>query len=39
MELTWLTEKAVCKRAEGGFTVKFATPAGKGEELSWLLVR
>ena len=39
VELTWLTEKAVCKRAEGGFTVKFATPAGKGEELSWLLVR
>ena len=39
VELTWLTVKAVANRTEAGFTVKFATPPGKGDQLSWLLVR
>jgi hypothetical protein len=39
VQLSWLTNNAVTTRTKTGFTVHFATPPGKGQTLSWLLVR
>ena len=39
LQLSWLTNYAITNRAATGFTVQFATPPAKAEELSWLLVR
>ena len=39
VEQTWLTARAVAKKAATGFTVQFASPAPEGAALDWMIVR
>jgi len=39
VEQTWLTSRAVAKKAPEGFTVRFSAPAPEGGALDWMIVR
>jgi hypothetical protein len=39
VEQSWITNRAIVKKAAGGFTVQFEKPAPEGAKLDWMLVR
>jgi hypothetical protein len=39
LEQSWVTNRAIVKKASGGFTVQFENPAPEGAKLDWMLVR
>ena len=39
VEQSWISNRAIVKKAAGGFTVQFEKPAPEGAKLDWMLVR
>ena len=39
VEQNWLTNRAVLKKNEEGFDVRFEKPAPKGATMDWMIVR